>query len=1640
MSEITILHLSDIHWRKKIDEKNKTFRQNVQNELIDAIATHAEKQGPPDFVAITGDIAFSGKKHEYDEAWVFFEKLQKLLPSGAVFLAVPGNHDVDRKKVTEILLLNKIVKEGKTNKLLESSKAVETFINTKFSAFRDFCQRLQPGLYNPGEKEPEEGEIRDDYFWVKNFEEKEVSFLGLNSSWASEGDQDRFNIALGYPQVYAALAKSTQPHRVILMHHPPFGWLEERDAQKWQGEVFNKCGLILHGHVHMDFAMSFSTPSDSCISIGANATYTHDGYIGFQFIEVKFVEDAVSHSDTNKQKFLRGGPGGGAVFSKSAPSGRRRQIKVRVCPYKLEEMDRIVFLPNTTRWVGQKGKPCFELETWQSCGVDDDLRPLQIPLEYREWIVQFHSKMDIKKLDPNARAYDVPLPEIYIPIETANPFYKPRDEKPMEDRGKKYMIEGRKKEDEAKEPQYIDIEELLGRKECILLRGPAGMGKTTLVKHLVYTTTHGQAVVSLCGYLPIVIFLKDLWPIYRNFLPGGPGRGIRRIFSKNAPPDSITFLSLLKIYLQTKVTALNPEVVVHFISRHRALFLLDGLDEVPEQFRQGLVEVIADFRLKNKNNRFLLTGRPHGIDADVIQHFGKFLRDIEPLDNEKVKTFVSDWFRVVSGQAEGLAEMTTSEMIRDIEANPYVSVFTQNPLLLTAVCILYLDNKRLPDQRAELYLRIVDNLICRRFQHLADPEEASRIDDFLKLLAFCMQEHNKKSINVGEAKQLLKEIFPQSEETPAQYNRRIDTLFEEIEPRCGLLNRPSEGEVEFLHLTFQEFLAARHVLYMDLNYKQFLAKRWWEETILLYTGLVNREWKDKANQMVKEILTESHKDPYVLRRLWLLGAKALGDIQVNKRDAEVVDLARKKLNTIIESDASLEERFDAGEILGLLGDFRIKSIPMVSVDAGEFTRGANKYKWEKPIRRIYLDEFMIGKYPVTNEEYKVFICESGYDNKDFWTPEGWEWKEEKKVSEPMFWHDRKWNGPNFPVVGVSWYEACAYAEWLSKKKGVFYTLPTEAQWEKAARGSHGSLYPWGEEFDKNMCNTSESRLNRTNPVGIFPKGKSPYGCFDMSGNVWEWCLDWYHDYYYKESPGKNPQGPKEKPLKKPSRILRGGSWFNEGENRRRCSGVFRDYDEPEDRLNCVGFRLVKRVENPEENRAVPIIDDQMYKSQDEKDGNVMSASIRPQENGLYTNSWALVIGINHYTHGSIPNLNFAENDAKTVASCLPALGFPEENIRLLLGEQSQITREIVLDILETEINPKMNEDDRFLFYFAGHGVTYEANKQMRGYILLQNSEIYGKMPDPAAPYLKKIPAKSLEMQGFLDTVQSLPGKHKLLLIDSCFSGFMTHAREISERAVIDINKKLGQWTMFPVTQVITAGRSGQKSIEKEFYQHGVFTWYLLKGLQGNADLRGDGVISFLDLANYIRDRVSQEKGVVQDPQVGTFGEGQFIFLYEKEEVKGAPPPQKVHESDIQGNSGTAPTKLEENTYKIALQAHNGQYVAAAGGGGGKLIAKSDQINEWEIFNVVELPEGKVNLQVHNGQYVRAKGGGGGELIANSSSPQEFETFEMTFLEDNKITFQAHNGHFVSVRDEGEYELTANRRKPRAWEIFILTKL
>lgn len=200
---------------------------------------------------------------------------------------------------------------------------------------------------------------------------------------------------------------------------------------------------------------------------------------------------------------------------------------------------------------------------------------------------------------------------------------------------------------------------------------------------------------------------------------------------------------------------------------------------------------------------------------------------------------------------------------------------------------------------------------------------------------------------------------------------------------------------------------------------------------------------------------------------------------------------------------------------------------MVYIPAGEFTMGSNDYDNEKPPHKVYLDAYSIDKYEVTNAQYKECVSVG-------------------KCKKP---HDTTWyddsNYANHPVVYVDWNMANAYCAWVEKR------LPTEAEWEKAARGENSLTFPWGNDWDINKCNSGEYQgsltiikmanmdMRRgTLPVGSFPESVSPYGVMDMAGNVWEWVSDWYDVDYYQNSPEKNPKGPSKGEYKG----LRGGSW------------------------------------------------------------------------------------------------------------------------------------------------------------------------------------------------------------------------------------------------------------------------------------------------------------------------------------------------------------------------------------------------------------------------------------------------------------------------------------------------------------------
>jgi formylglycine-generating enzyme required for sulfatase activity len=163
---------------------------------------------------------------------------------------------------------------------------------------------------------------------------------------------------------------------------------------------------------------------------------------------------------------------------------------------------------------------------------------------------------------------------------------------------------------------------------------------------------------------------------------------------------------------------------------------------------------------------------------------------------------------------------------------------------------------------------------------------------------------------------------------------------------------------------------------------------------------------------------------------------------------------------------------------------------------------------ELPGRTAWLSAYLIDRAPVCNGQFVRFVEDGGYERPALWHPEGWAWRKQSAVDRPLSFDTPGFGGPKQPVAGVSWYEADAYATWAGKQ------LPTEAQWEKSARGADRRLFPWGDRLPRSSLCNFDGRVGRTTEVDSYPEGVSPYGLLDMSGNVNNWCRDWYwRDFY-----------------------------------------------------------------------------------------------------------------------------------------------------------------------------------------------------------------------------------------------------------------------------------------------------------------------------------------------------------------------------------------------------------------------------------------------------------------------------------------------------------------------------------------------
>jgi len=405
-----------------------------------------------------------------------------------------------------------------------------------------------------------------------------------------------------------------------------------------------------------------------------------------------------------------------------------------------------------------------------------------------------------------------------------------------------------------------------------------------------------------------------------------------------------------------------------------------------------------------------------------------------------------------------------------------------------------------------------------------------------------------------------------------------------VRERAGLLIRHKTEVYTFPHRTFQEFMAACHLV-GSKDYPGKAAKLLrdnpdlWRIVFVLAAGHAARNFQlGNAVASVMRLCPISvgeisNPDGSAFQRAVVAG-EALLEISLSEvaRDDEehiILNRVRDWLLAAMTADDVLQpiERVEAGNILAQLGDPRFDpekwylpkgdDLGFVTIPAGSFMMGSDKKKDpdaedDEVQHRVALSEYEIGRYPVTVAQYRAFVQETGWELDDDW---------------------QKYNRyDNHPVVNVSWDDAQAYCQWLAEKladKNQCITLPSEAQWERAARGTDWRIYPWGDDIDINKVNCgvpSEKSIGGVSPVGCYPGGSSADKLKDMAGNVLEWCVDVEGEYPVKEvidSVGTEPGA---------ERVIRGGSWFNEA---RYCRCASRNWLQSVNRSDNLGFRCAR---------------------------------------------------------------------------------------------------------------------------------------------------------------------------------------------------------------------------------------------------------------------------------------------------------------------------------------------------------------------------------------------------------------------------------------------------------------------------------
>ena len=717
------------------------------------------------------------------------------------------------------------------------------------------------------------------------------------------------------------------------------------------------------------------------------------------------------------------------------------------------------------------------------------------------------------------------------------------------------------------------------KRKGLVILGDPGSGKTTHLKRLLLWCLSDRANEG-----PEALGLpRDMVPV---FLPLRELRDVTRGLD-----------AFIEEQLDQEQFGMQEGFGKRLLESGNLLLLLDGLDEVPDlDHRKQVSRWIETARSVRPTCRFVVTSRFAGYTPEV-QLSGYFLElHIRPLTAEQASRFVHNWYRIVESglapdpeQGAILAKERADGLVGRLNTPEFkarrVFELTRNPLLLANICLVHRDRGSLPERRAKLYDECVDVLLERWRESKQLPIQVPAETARRVLGPVALHLHAEKERTRAHAQELLPVIEPELERVRPWAGTARDFL-QTIRDESGLLTGWGDGSYGFMHLGFQEFLAAREILrrwsmresaeQQDLK---DLAGRcgdgWWQEVTLLLLALENAPFEPFMREVLNRPAVTQHQDllelclgdaievsdkPFVElvqqpagqdRNLWarqLIALKAL-----ERLNSSSLPVAREELSTHPSSEI---QAWLQGRTLAAVQAAESKAFvhqpsgcELVLIPGGHFMMGSpqdeeGRASNEGPVHKVTVQPFYLGRYPVTNEQYARFLSAN------------------PGVEEPRFWADRQFNQPRQPVVGVSWSDAKRYAEWAG------LALPSEAQWEYACRAGTETRYYSG-DTEADLARVGWYRGNsddRLHPIG--EKEPNAYGLYDMHGNTWEWCEDdWHDDYKGAPTDGSawidQPRGANP--------VLRGGSWGGYPLN---CRSACRGRYLPDHGVGGRGFRVL----------------------------------------------------------------------------------------------------------------------------------------------------------------------------------------------------------------------------------------------------------------------------------------------------------------------------------------------------------------------------------------------------------------------------------------------------------------------------------